>query len=427
MIETAPRKRNQVKNSGWKNWIPCPKLNQSSPTVSEQALNQLRLQNDWYIEWYNSFSEGQEAWQKLATSHNLFLSTEYFRLIEQLDLGGVSSGLAVFNHPQHDSFGLVLQTFTLDLGDQMGKLDQNAEVGFWNGVVSGITQKIAHKLKFNILAAGQLLLTGPNGIKAQPDIDKKELSTLLSEGLEAIASDLPKKIHAIMLKDLDLDQYPKDSRFHPLPVQPNMILSVRSSWNNFDDYLGAMSSKYRVRVRRAKKKGKDIERREFDLEDLEIHKEKMHYLYKIIATQADFNTAVLPVDYFLKWKKHFPARFRVWGYFIEDKLIGFSSAVYNGHEFEAHYIGFEQKYNRSHQLYLNILYDFVEEAIVSESASLIFCRTALEIKSSVGAEAKELHCWIKSRVKGSNRLVATVAQLIAPPQEWQARHPFKEK
>lgn len=426
MIETAPRKRNCRKIGGWKNWMLCPISNQSSPTVSEQDLNQLELHNDWYVECYNSFDEGREAWQQMAASHNLFLSTEYFRLIEQLDLGGVSSGLAIFKHPEHGTFGLVLQTFMLDLGDQMGKLDQNADVGFWNGIVTGITQKMAHRLRFNVLTAGQLLLTGPNGIKASPSLDKKELTFLLSEGLEAIANQLPKKIHGIMLKDLDLGQHPEDNRFHPLPVQPNMILDVKPSWSSFDDYLGAMSSKYRIRVRRARKKGKNIERKELELEDLKLHQQEMHSLYKKIATQAEFNTAVLPADYFFKWKKHFPTRFRVWGYFIDEKLIGFSSAVYNGHEFEAHYIGFEQQYNRSHQLYLNMLYDFVEEAIVSESASLIFCRTALEIKSSVGAEAKELHCWLKTRVKGSNAVVAKIAQLIAPPQEWQARHPFKE-
>ena len=410
MIDAPPQLKESTPKvvGNWKKWMPCTHF--SSAIVSE-SVNNLSLQNNWQIEWYESLSQGQAAWQSLAASHNLFLSTEYFQLIEELDLGAVTSGLAIFCHPDHGRFGLVLQTFTFDARDQMGKLDDNAQHGFWNGLVTSLTKKLGKLLRFNILAAGQLLLTGPNGIKAMPELAKDDLSSLLAEGLEAVAAQMSMRIHAIMLKDLDLGENPKNNRFHTLPVQPNMVMELPSEWENFDNYLDAMSSKYRVRVRRARKKGKEIERVELDLNDLQIHQAEMHRLYKIIADQSDFNSAVLPPDYFYKWKKHFPTRFRIWGYFYDEELIGFSSAVYNEHEFEAHYIGFDSQYNRSHQLYLNMLYDFVDEAISSESSKLIFSRTALAIKSSVGATPEELHCWIKSRVVGANPIVPIVAKI----------------
>jgi len=380
MIDAPPplKKNPIVQKNNWTKWIPCPRMAASLAPVDSEPLNNLTtLQNDWQVEWYPSMKDGKTAWQTLTASHNLFLSTEYFQLIEKLDLGEVSSSLAIFRHTKLGAFGLVLQTFTFDARDQMGKLDDNAEYGFWNGVVTSLTKKLGKLLRFNTLVAGQLLLTGHNAIKAMPNLDKESLSALLAEGLEAIAAQQSKRIHAIMFKDLDLGQYPKNNKFSTLPVQPNMVMELPNDWEQFDDYLGAMSSKYRVRVRRARKKGKEISRIELDLETLQASQGEMHRLYKIIAQQSDFNSAVLPSDYFYKWKKHFPSRFHVWGYFDNGVLIGFTSAIYNQHEFEAHYIGFQQEYNRSHQLYLNMLYDIVEEAIHSQSAKLDFSRTAL--------------------------------------------------
>ena len=107
--------------------------------------------------------------------------------------------------------------------------------------------------------------------------------------------------------------------------------------------------------------------------------------------------------------------------------IGFSTAIYNHHELEAHFLGFDASYNRSHQLYLNILYDLVEEAIAAGCKTTTFSRTALEIKSSVGAEAEHLYCWMRSRIAIANPLVPVVARFIAPLPEWEPRHPFKEE
>jgi hypothetical protein len=168
-----------------------------------------------------------------------------------------------------------------------------------------------------------------------------------------------------------------------------------------------------------------MKRREMSLAEVQDRQETMHSMYRKIAEQSDFNAAVLPANYFTTWLKNLPERFKTWGYFVADEFIGFSTAVYNGTELEAHFLGFDASYNRSHQLYLNILYDLVKEAILAGSEELIFSRTALEIKSSVGAEPETLHCWMRARYALANPLVPIVAKFIAPLPEWEARHPFK--
>jgi hypothetical protein len=307
----------------------------------------------------------------------------------------------------------------------MGKLDQGADLSFGKKIAAKTREALAKVLRFNILTAGQMLLTGEHAIRGKAPEEQADRTALINEGMEAIASQWPLRIHAVMLKDLLLNDHPQAHGYAPLPVQPNMVLQLDESWQHFEDYLEAMSSKYRVRARRARKKGLDLERREMPLEEIESRRQEMFDYYQSIARQSDFNTIVLPPDYFVEWKKRFTSRFRVWGYFEGEEFVGFSTAIYNDHELEAHYLGFDQSYNGSHQLYLNMLYDLVEEAIIGKNDQLIFSRTALEIKSSVGATPEVLHCWVRARIVIARPLLPIVARFIAPLPDWVQRHPFK--
>ncbi|WP_020539117.1 GNAT family N-acetyltransferase [Lewinella cohaerens] len=398
----------------------------NSSSLLNNSLDIITLPSGWQINTFTSLTEGKTYWEQLSGSDDFFLSGDFFSLIDDIDLKGVATGFAIFEHPNHDSFGLVLQTFSFNPEEQMGKLDQNDQYGRFQRLAKQAKDILAKILRFRILSIGQLLLTGNHGLRGNYKLSTNELAALISEGCEAIARIWPERIHGIMIKDLPLDQHPRAHAYHPLPVQPNMVLHLDPSWSKFTDYLDAMSSKYRVRARRARKKGDELIRRELSLDETKERQAEMHRMYCIIAEQSDFNAVVLPAHYFTNWQEQFPGKFKIWGYFLEEEFIGFSTAVYNGKELEAHFLGFEADYNRSHQLYLNMLYDLVQEAIIAGSKELIFSRTALEIKSSVGAVAEDLYCWMRARYTLVNPLVPIVAKFIAPLPEWEPRHPFKD-
>lgn len=419
-------KPSQQKTAHWTRRFPC-RASHDSPTVrATSPVNTLSLSSEWTIKWFNGIQNGVNAWNELPESDNLFLSSNYFDLLAELDLPGVDTGFAIFEHDKYGIFGVVLQAFSFNMEEQMGKLDQNEDYGAFQTLIGRVKQFMAKTLKFRILSLGQLLLTGDHALRGDLNLSTEELASILAEGAEAISKSWHERIHGIMIKDMPLAEHPQNHRYHPLPVQPNMVLPIREGWTTFDDYLSAMSSKYRVRVRRARKKAKGLVRRELELEEIAERQQFMFSLYREIATQSDFNAVALPENYFTNWKKNFPDQFRIWGYFLDDEMIGFSTAVYNHHELEAHFLGFEARYNRSHQLYLNILYDLVNEAIAAGSEIATFSRTALEIKSSIGAEAEELFCWMRSRVGIVNPLIPLVSRFVAPLPKWEPRHPFKD-
>jgi hypothetical protein len=92
---------------------------------------------------------------------------------------------------------------------------------------------------------------------------------------------------------------------------------------------------------------------------------------------------------------------------------------------DAHFLGVDASYNREHQVYLNILYDLVNLGIESQSERIDFARTALEIKSSVGAVSQDLLCFFKHRNTISSKFIQVVFDNLNPKEEWQPRQPFK--
>ena len=68
-----------------------------------------------------------------------------------------------------------------------------------------------------------------------------------------------------------------------------------------------------------------------------------------------------------------------------------------------------------HQMmYLNILYDIIKIGFDQKCRSVVFARTALEIKSSVGAEPHEMYWYLRHRNKVSNRFLSQIVDYLNP-------------
>ena len=94
---------------------------------------------------------------------------------------------------------------------------------------------------------------------------------------------------------------------------------------------------------------------------------------------------------------------------------------------DTYFLGYDDKIQREKMLYLNMLYDMIGYSIKKQFKKIIFGRTALEIKSSVGAQPQEMFGYIKH----SNRIVQSqmhrVFNSLQPKVEWQKRNPFKQE
>jgi Acetyltransferase (GNAT) domain len=376
----------------------------------------------------------QENWNFASNQPNLFLQKEYLSVVEKNPPLGMKFCYFFF-YRENTPIGIAIGQIQYFKANQSIISNENeGNPCFFTTFFRFLRGLVSSHAEFNILVNGSLLLTGEHGFYFDPNVVSKgkgfELLHKAGDYGMEILQKKGEKLSGILIKDFhekNLIQSRKliDLGYNEFTVQPSMLMDIRPEWKTFDDYMDALHSKYRVRVRRAFKKAANIEKREFDEEMIHANLPQLYQLYLNIAENSGFNMVNLNDTYLLGLKKQFPDRFRMITYYLDDKLIGYFTTILNGDELEAHFLGFEPKYNHDLQIYLNILYDMVRIGIDSGARQIVFARTAMAIKSSVGAVAHEMYCYMRHRNSFPNKFIKPILHYLRPEKDWEPRHPFK--
>lgn len=386
--------------------------------------------------FFRTISEAGSDWDEAAPGHNIFLQRHYLSVIERYPPTGTSFGYLVF-YRQGRPAGVALCQFKYFRGiDNIRELDTSdkREVCFYDGLAHWFKKRVAGMAAANIMICGNILLTGQHGLHLNNELFSETdavqaVENALCGALEIVTETEGIKIPVVLIKDVapeltGIRERLVEEGFMEFDIQPNMVLDL--PFASFEDYLGAMSTKYRTRTKRAFKKFEGIERRELSLEEIIRELPVIYRLYKEVSSSAGFNMVDLKPDYFVGMKAEFGEYFRLHGHFREGKLVAFYSTIQNHKELEAHFIGYEKSLNHEYQLYLNMLYDIIRLGIDSRSSSIIFARTALEIKSSVGAVPRPLWNYLRHQNQFANRFTGTILDYLKPVEIWQQRYPFRE-
>ncbi len=285
----------------------------------------------------------------------------------------------------------------------------------------------------HVLFIGNNMLTGQNACAFSKDCNIPETLRTLRAAAEALQADFKskgKKVHILTFKDFDADDISlfdagDFKAFYQFSTQPNMIFSVHQHWKTEQDYIGALTKKYRDQYKRARKKADGIEKRKMHLEDILEHESTIYDLYFHVAKNAPFNTFFLAKNHFSIFKSIFQDKLLFYGYFINEKMIGFNTMIKNGKSLDTYFLGYDDSMQRDKMLYLNMLYDMIAYGIIKEFEEIIFSRTALEIKSSVGAKPIPTFGFMKHENTILNRYMSKIFPYLEPEMIWQERNPFQ--
>ena len=117
--------------------------------------------------------------------------------------------------------------------------------------------------------------------------------------------------------------------------------------------------------------------------------------------------------------------FRVYAYYLDNQIVGFYTLILNNKSLETYFLGYDSQYQSKHQLYLNMLYDMLQFGIENKLRQVVYARTAMAIKSSVGANPFKMIMYLKHTNWLMNLLLKVIFKLMNPKQNWEERHPFK--
>ena len=285
----------------------------------------------------------------------------------------------------------------------------------------------------HVLFLGNNMITGQNGYEFLKDIDHKSISNLLLECANEITRYFKKQnitIHIVSFKDFyqNCAKELKRHAFAPMyefNTQPNMIFELLRNWKTNEDYVAAFSKKYRDQYKRAHKKFEGIQMHELSLEEIIAQEERIYELYYHVAKNAPFNTFFLARNHFSAFKKQCRNHFLLVGYFLDEKLVGFHTLLLNGEVLETYFLGYDEQIQKEKMLYLNMLYTMTKFGIENRFERIIFGRTALEIKSSIGAQPVVMTGFIYHTNKWIDKWMSKIFPKLEPSLVWQQRHPFK--
>ncbi|MDP4988957.1 MAG: hypothetical protein NWP54_02250, partial [Polaribacter sp.] len=114
----------------------------------------------------------------------------------------------------------------------------------------------------------------------------------------------------------------------------------------FDDYLDAMNSKFRTKAKQVLQKSNRIEIRKFTEETILIHLQEIDEMYNTIVDKANFSFGRLNATTLLLVKKALGDDFYFNGYFMNNKLIGFSTATHFDNVLDGNFIGLDYNFNQ---------------------------------------------------------------------------------
>ncbi len=398
---------------------------------------QRKLEGDYTFTFYESkVAVIPSEWGAVLENKNFFLSLEYLDIIERLHTGPIASRYVIVYKKKIPVFAAYFQVvdFTADVfGDLVaGQISdlQSKRLRLFDKYIDKYKDQVIMRL----VTCGNNFVSGEHGFVYNNKIKREEAFHLLEKISEIVSKEekLSGTISATMLKDFYNDQLPKtktleENKFIAFTVEPNMIIEIPAEITSVNDYLATFSKKYRNRAKNILKAGTLLVKKDFTAEEVKKFNKQIYKLYENVFAHAKFKLVKLAENYFYEIKKVFPERFFVTGYFLNDTLVGFDSGYFiNGNTLEAHYIGLDYGVNKEYELYQNILYHYIEVAITNKKKYLDLGRTAAEIKSTVGAKAHELVCYIKPQNSVSSLILKPFISFLQPT-EWVPRNPFKEE
>lgn len=377
-------------------------------------------------EFLNSTREiNKEHWNSILKDANIYLSLGYLEALETSLKDQVEFRYILFYNNANKPVALA-SVQILDFSNEGFKTNE-----VFCKVASKIKNKILESLDVKMMVCGNVFACGENGFIHTDDVNPEDAYNNLSDGLYELrkVQNTDKPISVVMLKEF----YPrsfttsdalKSAGFKDFKVDVNMILKIHPDWKNMETYMASMTTKFRTKAKGVYKKSADIVVKDFNAEDIIKYKSEIEDLYGAVVEKADFKFGVLNGEAFINFKKNHGENFIFKAYFLENKLIGFSSSFIANESVDANYVGLNYEYNYSHATYQRMLYDFVELAITRNVKELRLGRTAEEIKSCIGAEPTDMKLYLRHRNSISNKLLAPIIATITP-SEFELRYPFK--
>ncbi len=382
--------------------------------------------SDLVYDFYKSIHEINEAdWNAVVNNRNIYLCKSYLSAVEDSKKDEIQFRYIIFYDDERTPVA-VSYVQLVDFHDRGTKYyDQICKVQdiFKNTILSALNIKV--------MVCGNVFSCGENGFLFTENVNPGQAYAALCKALFELRNNekSENKVSILLLKEFWPESFNKtgvltENDFKDFEIDVNMVLPIHPSWNNLDDYLFSMVTKFRTKAKGAFKKSKDLVIKDFSSADIKEHQKVIEELYQNVVERADFTVGKLNHTTYEMLKDNLGENFIFRAYYLNDQMVGFTTALISDEMVDAGYVGLNYEFNLSHAIYQRMLYEYVILAIERKVKELRLGRTAEQIKSCLGAVPTNMKLFVRHKNTVSNHLITPIVESISP-SEFELRKPFK--
>ena len=187
-------------------------------------------------------------WNSLALE-NIFLTREYLEVLENsCPVNMTCHFIAFFEEEKLVGIALTQFLFAEKL-ESFGERDKCLKTSVRNFALKNFAS--------HVLFVGNNMLTGQNAFVFDKNVRQSKAIKTLHKAISQLKNDLKssgKKVHITSIKDFTAEEIkPLQAEFknnYTFSTQPNMIFEINKNWKTEQDYIDALSKKYRIRLAR---------------------------------------------------------------------------------------------------------------------------------------------------------------------------------
>ena len=375
--------------------------------------------NEWVTEWYDSARKLPSDWdENLPRGH--FLLSESLKTNEATGLPDVECRFALQRHNGVVKAQAAFQILSIQKEHVNPTAIGRWQYAAWTAFIKTATPKL--------LVGGQLFRHDVCTIHYDRSVDAyagylwyhQAIKTVMRESCAAAAliKDPPEELAPLFLHHAP--------EFLLLRNDISMQMEIPSSWKTITDYEKSLKHKYAQRFRKLRQSWSSLEIRELDAKAVNATSSEIYSLYRQVTNHQPVRLGFLSREFLPVLKLYYGDQLGVWGIYEKNVMVAFVSAWIHRDSFDMFYIGFDYERNADLNLYFNILFFSIEQAIRFQKPLLILGRTALEAKARVGCKPTYLNTYLYIRNPLLRRIVAFLQNRLGESgNEWEQRHPFK--
>lgn len=195
---------------------------------------------------------------------------------------------------------------------------------------------------------------------------------------------------------------------------------------DFPAYVTALKTGYRSTVNRSLKRRQAAGLRVEFVRDPEIvrqlHTPEVHRLYDSVLNASENRLEVLPLAFFHEVARQLPQNFSYVRITQGDRVVGFSFGVHDQSTFYGLFCGMDYSLSPETDLYFNLIYSSIEDALNHHRPRIQLGQTASAFKSRLGCVAEPLYLYLRGTSAFAHWILNLGFSAVFPAPEKVVHH-----